>query len=256
MSIEPEAETHPGLTALDLANLAAKLDPVLCLRDAEAACKLAFEFYQLACFWMDRQPTPTAFELAQDAGTQLDDKIFRILGNKNREIIEKEKLRFYPDLQTTDDDVRRFLGVKSARAVKNKLRKWFRVLAARKGDSSQEGDLEFQRYLEAAQGKDNAGRFYALPKHLLQGVKSLGREIKEKGGLKAIGASPSSVEVEQNPTVTDTSHVMPPPYVGSQAEEDAHRVKKARRRATTHESRQGKLPGRRPKGKNVKGRSF
>ncbi len=188
MNNESDAARHPELTALDLANLAAKLHPELCRVDANAALKAAFQFYNQACRWAERHEKRTASDIILEAtGTQYEDEIWQEIAEQNREAYEKGKLRFYPDRQMSADDVRKFLGVKTARAVRDKVRKWFLAAAEHRGKSSNEGNSKFLDYWNAALREDEVGKpFYALPKDLLKDVKSLERAIKREGGLKAV----------------------------------------------------------------------
>jgi hypothetical protein len=263
MSTQHEAESHPALSALDVARLAAKLHPTLCLSDATAAFQEAFEFYQKACLWVTQRANQTADDIALNASPDLSDEILRLIGIKNLEILEKEKLHFYPDRPLTDDDVQKFLGVTSLRAVKAKLRKWFRALATHDGQSSNDGEANFLTYWKAAERKEKGGeRFYVFPMSMLAGVKSLEREIKKKGGMKSIAAPGAAEKIEPTTTQPNPPDISPAsvlsPYVGSQAEEEAYRqtikAGTGRLRVAARARNPDKLASRQPKNTN-KGRS-
>ena len=62
----PAETTHPPLSALDLAHLAANLNPALCNSDSEAALLQAFAFYQLAARFVENNAGRSFVEIYND----------------------------------------------------------------------------------------------------------------------------------------------------------------------------------------------
>jgi hypothetical protein len=181
---------HPGLTALDLANLALRLDPDRCRSNPKEAFKKALEFYQHACFWVDEHASQDPLWILLDASNEaLLDEALRGIGKKNLEDAATKRLRFYPKNAAADDQVRQFLRLKKPRAVKDRFRKWYGVLHKLKyGEQPAEVVLEdFSRFWENARHCDENGtEYYEFPPSIVEGIKSLQTQIKKKGGLKSV----------------------------------------------------------------------
>jgi len=185
------------LTALDLANLAARICPELCRTDPKTAFLEAFAFYQMAALFVEENQNKEFVRLYLDnadfATTGVHQpfmhaavaEISEIVGKANIEKNEREKLRLDPKAHT--DPVREFLGVKSDRAVYEKLKKWFLFYSKTHGEDEAAGIRHFEEFMLKAARKDDDGTVYhAIGERVLKGIKSLEREIKRAGGLKAI----------------------------------------------------------------------
>ena len=147
-------------------------------------------------------------------------KALAAYGEAHAEKAEAEKLRLYPKAKEGTDEVRNYLGVKTERAVRDKFKRWFdagahnywsgslsktgpkaKWILSKMGpaalqrwstggakDYNKEENLsDFEEFWEDAKGEDEHGKSYrAFGKHTLEAVKSWEREVKRRGGLKAI----------------------------------------------------------------------
>jgi hypothetical protein len=185
-----ESESHPALTALDLANLAVRLDPIQCRSNPRAAFKNAVEFYQLACLWVDKHASQDPLRRLLDTSNEaLVDEVLDAIGRKNLEAAATERLRFYPKSVSADDPVRCVLGIKTPRAVKDRFRKWHIGLCKRRGAKNFSETVctnKFLRFWENARCRDKDGtEYYEFAPSIVYGVKSFHTEVKRRGGIRA-----------------------------------------------------------------------
>ena len=176
------SDSHPALTALDLATLAARLDPIKSRHEPEAAFKQAFEFYIMACVYVEKTAPRDIAEILYEAiGTPLGEELQRQTEARELQREEKEALRFYPERQA-GDDVREYLKVKTAKAVTQKLRKLFvddeqNPVALRS---------QYKDFMERLKRTEKSGEIYwAIDKRILDLVKRLEHQIKRRGGKKS-----------------------------------------------------------------------
>jgi hypothetical protein len=175
---ETAETTHPPLSALDLAHLAASLDPALFNMNPEAALLNAYGGYQLASLFVERNAHRNFVEIYNDTNAELAsaplmeiamEKILAIRGEADKEEAETAKLRFYPS--KSSDAVRTLLNVTTEREIKNPLERWFVARAEKFDRSAREGRLEFKEFWRDTLRKDEEGeKFYAIGGDLLEGV--------------------------------------------------------------------------------------
>jgi len=167
----PAESNHPPLTALDLAHLAARLDPDLCKSNPDAALLNAFALYQWAALFLEGVANRSLNQLYIDLEREelqatplvemlVKQKTFAIWGKANKERTEREKLRFYP--KKTSDEVRSLLKVTTERGVKNQLQRWFVARAGKQGRSAREGRRDFTEFWAKARRKEEGKRCYAI----------------------------------------------------------------------------------------------
>jgi hypothetical protein len=172
----PAEITPTPLTALDLAHLAANLDPALCNSEHEAALLNALAFYQSAARFVESNAPRTFVKMVPlTRSTPLMQvaikKEYSTLAEREREQIEREKLRFYP--KRPSDKVRELLKVTTERGVKNQLERWFLTRAKENARSAREGRAKFKKFWKDALRTDKAGeKYYAISRDRLDKVKS------------------------------------------------------------------------------------
>ena len=183
-------------TPLELAILAAQLNPDLCKSEPEAAFLEAIAFVHLAaCFLNEHNPWDLlnlylkSPEITAKQLPLMERAVEKILAAESEvrrgkaqepEEMEKQSLRFDPRQPT--DQVRDFLRVKSERGVKDKLKKWF----IRNEREIISGKKSFSDFWKRARKQDGDKTFRLIPKTLLESIREWDRKVKREGGKKSV----------------------------------------------------------------------
>ena len=200
----PAETTHPPLSALDLANLAANLNPALCNSDPEAAFLNAIAYYEWAAHFVKSNAARSLIEIYNHSAVSVlknvplmqtaIEKALPSFTEWKRGGIEMEELRFYPKRPT--DDVRALLNVTTERGVKNQLERWFVARAqndarsAREGPQNdarivREGRREFKEFWKDARTDEAGEKYYAISRDRLEGVRKFEASRRSSHSKKA-----------------------------------------------------------------------